>query len=190
MDSYEKAEHAGQTLHGFWSNDDGEMRYVLFPSDDTLAIGRLEPMKRCAEAAGDPAKRLVENTTYVACRKRIDPKAVVAIAAVVPPAEPRKEIERVLVKNLRGIYAGISLADKVDVAVGFLTPDDETAQAGKEIVEGFVNLARLIDGRPVLQDFASRVHATTADAAVECSMSARTDEAENLIQLVRRGGRM
>lgn len=188
--SYETHEHAGKVLHGFWSDDEKDMRYIAFLGKDVMAIGPLSAVKLCAEAAADPARRLAGDPSYATCLGRVDPEAMVAIVSRPPQTKPRDEVGRALMSNLRGFYGTVAIARDVRVLAGFLTPDEQTAEAGREVLEGFLSLASLVDGRPALKHFASRIEADSDGPVVLGTMTTTPDEAMRFAQLVKRGGRM
>lgn len=174
---------AGHEVYGFWSEDDGEMRYACFLEPGLVAVGREQPVHQAAQAAGGTTPRLAEQPDYAA-RLAAAPEAPLALALALPPVEaaPEADLGQALLAQFEAGAAWLGIDDgKLASGLEIAARDADAARQAAELIEGLAAFAALAVEQPLLGRLARQVQVQSNGSSTRAEAALPLDQAPNLL---------
>lgn len=185
MPEYYEESYEGQTIFGFWAEDEARMRYVCFLEKDAMVLGGLEPVQSVTRAvenesmrfAADPACKTLQSDGKVS-----DP-IVTVTGLSVPPDPNRDAFGNALMAGVEGFRLNIAAGDAPEGKLTVLTSDGQTAALKAEALEGLLAVVQMIEEQPLLAKVATTVSVETDDSLVTAHSRMDWDQIYRLLAM-------
>lgn len=183
---YEETAVGTQTLYGFWSDKDQDMRYAAFPAQDVLAIGKkAEVQKALGLTAGVNKGRMTDQAAYqTALRTATTKDSLARLVILAPPAASAPNVVgRTLLESGQALALTLALSNELHLEGELAATSEDAARQWKDMVQGVLAFAQMQKQLPQVGVVAKRVTLATRGAAVTASVDATLDEAGALLML-------
>lgn len=180
---YTEKQSGDFTIHGFFSQQDQDLRFALFPGNGTIAIGRQDQIERMAEALSGKSAKMQDSPAYAALLKTVPDDAVFAVVGAVPPAQNNDQFQKALMKDLGNFCLKGKLDKQLSVDLSLHLPTPETAALKRQALEGILAVVQMMEDRPLLGNLAKAVKVSCKESDVIARAEFPYDTLGNMLAL-------
>ena len=125
---------------------------------------------------------MVDNPVYRERLEAVKAHNLVGAVFLVPPDAPAKDaVQETLLKTARALGAGVTVGNGIRVGLDLAALDSRAARLWREMTEGGLALAQMIERHPQIGAMARRVILTSRGSSVSASLTVSLDEAMDLL---------
>lgn len=184
---YEETAVGTQTMYGFWSDKDAEMRYAAFPAQDVLAIGKkVEVQKAIGLTAGLNKARMTDQAAYQTALRAATAKDCLARLVVLPPPAQSAPnvVGRTLLESGQSLGLTLTIGNGLHLQGELTATSEDAARQWKDMVQGVLAFAQMQKQLPQAGGMAKRVVLAARGGSATASLDATLDEAGDLLMLI------
>lgn len=180
---YDEIPFGSDTIFGFWSEDDAEMRYLGFIGETVVALGRRDAIESLLQVKQGKAEAMTANPAYKARLEASEPGALVRGVVLARGAKPEDEVGRQLLQTLEALSLTAHLREGMEFAAMLTTVAPEAGRAWAQMAEGGVAFGKMMGHEPVVQELARRVQVANEGPTVAARMTLSMEELRQLLAM-------
>lgn len=189
-EKYEETPAGNLTIHGFWSQKEGEMRYAAFLANDVLTVGQRPVVERAVSGVNAKgAKRLIDNPLYASRLAAIPAETVVAVVGIFPAQlaaeDPRGEA---LKKSIKAVRIFLSADQSIHATAELAMADEESAKLGQQVIQGGIALIQMVDKISPLAETCRGAHLSSQGTDISLTADMTIPAFTELVAKGRRNG--
>jgi len=182
---YNALEVEGKTLHGFWSEEDQDMRYAFFGDKGVLVIGKQDGLEQLAKGMAGKQPRLNDNPRYAGLLKKVPANAAFAVVTLLPSMEKEKEpFKKALLRKVDSASLTATVGQRFALDFALQVADSETAGLKRQTLEGLVALGQTVEDKSLLVRLLQAVKVGIQDRVVTAHADYAYDEMNNVLGML------